>query len=96
MPRDPAGLHRVEAQYRNRQQSTRWPDVRAFVVRGTDFFPLELVPGVTNRWQGWLPVPLAESVVFYRFRWDFPYQGFGGVRSNSLRSPQYRLEILPP
>lgn len=95
LPRDPAGQYRVEVEFRNRQRSMRWDSVRAEAVVGERFYPLQLTPHMTNRWEGWVPVPADQDRVFYRFRWDFTRQGFGETPSNSVRSPQYRLEIVP-
>ncbi|MFN0066554.1 MAG: hypothetical protein ACKVYV_02860 [Limisphaerales bacterium] len=94
LPREPAGLYRVEVEFRNRQRSMRWDSVRAEAVVGETFHPLQLSPLMTNRWEGWVPVPAGEDRIFYRFRWDFTRQGFGGTPSNSVRSGEYRLEIV--
>lgn len=96
LPHEPSGQYRVEVEFNNRQRSMRWDSVQALAVVGEKFYPLQLAPNMQNRWEGYVPVPPDESRVFYRFRWDFTHQGFGTAPSNSIRSPQYRLEITGP
>lgn len=93
LPRDPSGQYRVEVEFRNRQRSMRWDSVQALAVVGEQFHPLQPAPNLQHRWEGYVPVPPEENRIFYRFRWDFTHQGFGITPSNSIRSPQYRLEI---
>jgi hypothetical protein len=47
-----------------------------------------------NRWEGLVPVPPGTNIVYYRYRFDFQYNDFGGPKQDNMMSDTYRLLIL--
>ena len=59
--------------------------------------PLQPVPMVQNRWQGYLSVPPGTNSVHYRFKFDYLYNNIGTApKPDSAYSPEYRLKIISP
>jgi hypothetical protein len=49
---------------------------------------MELVQGMTNRWETMIAIPPADKVVEYRLRMDFEYYDFGKRgRDNRYSAP---------
>lgn len=97
LPREASGLYHFEAEWTSTQRSRelRQDSIQAYVVLGAKFYPMERVPLMTNRWETEVPLPEDKGPVYhYRFKWDYQTAGFGGGVPNSLRSGQYRLEVV--
>lgn len=96
LPREQTGLYHFEAEWTTNQRSVglRSADTRAFVVMDQVAHPMERVPGMTNRWEAQVPLPKTRNPVFYFYKWEYGMAGFGRVNPNSIRSPQYRLEVV--
>lgn len=47
-----------------------------------------------NRWEGLVPVPPRTNLVYYHYKFDFQYNDFGGPRTDSAASTDYKLQIL--
>jgi hypothetical protein len=95
VPRAEGGLYHFEAEWTSneRARQLRQDDIDAYLVIDQKFFPLERVPGMTNRWEGRVPLAAEESPFFYYYKWDYTTAGFGRIEPNSIRSRDYRLEI---
>jgi hypothetical protein len=86
--RNPNNFYPVEVALNTRQQSLRWDSIKAFVVVGAEPYEMRQTPLMQNRWEGLVPVPARTNVVFYHYKVEFQYNGFGAA------SPEYKLEIL--
>jgi hypothetical protein len=83
----------VEASFNSRQQTVRWQSIRPQIVVGTDLYPMRPTPLMTNRWEGYLPVPRGTSQVRYHYKFDFEYNKMGKPGSDTALSPEYILRI---
>ena len=92
--RNPNNLYPVEVALTTRQQSLRWETIRPRIVVGNDSYPMRPTPLMTNRWEGLVPVPATDSLVHYRYRFDFDYNTFGTPKGDSAVSPEYTLKVL--
>lgn len=59
-------------------------------------YPMERIPDMTNRWEADVPLPAGKNPVYYHFKWEYTTAGFGRNHPNSIRSPEYRLELVDP
>jgi uncharacterized protein YcfL len=82
------GLYPFELQWNSRQQSIVRESLKPTVLIEGQTYPMELVQGMTNRWETMIAIPATEKLVNYRFRMDYEYYDFGkrGV-DNRLSSP---------
>ena len=78
----------------SRQQTLRWDSIKPQIQVGTEYYPMRPIQLMTNRWEGFLPVPASTSVVHYRYKFDFNYNAMGGPGSDSALSPEYTLRIV--
>ena len=92
--RNTNNLYRVEVALACRQQSLRWDSIKPQIAVGADFYPMQLTPLMTNRWEGLVPVPPGTNVVRYRYKFDFDYNALGKPQADSARSQEYTLWIL--
>lgn len=96
LPRESSGLYHFETEWTSNQRSLqlRSADIQALVGVNGKFYPMERVPQMTNRWEA--EVPLTNSPVYYQYKWNYVTAGFGRDRAhpNSLRSQEYRLEVV--
>jgi hypothetical protein len=94
-PRNADNLYPVEVAFNSQQQSIRWDSVHAFVIVRGQSFPLQPVPIVKNRWEGFITVPPTANTVTYRFKFDYLYNSFGGdPQPDSAWSSSYSMKIL--
>ncbi len=93
--RNANGLYPVEVALASRQQTLRWPTIKANAVMDSESYTMRLTPLMTNRWETLIPVPPGTNVVYFRFKFDYMYDAFASPgRLDSLLSPVYRLQIL--
>ncbi len=83
----------VEASFNSRQQTVRWHTIRPQIAVGADFYPMRPTPLMTNRWEGYLPVPQGTSQVRYHYKFDFEYNKLGKPGNDTALSPEYILRI---
>lgn len=93
-PRNANNLYPVEVAFNSRQQTLRWDSVRPSVVIGTDFYPMKQTPLMKNRYETLIPVPPGNKEVYYRFKIDYDYTGFGKPGTNSTLSQVYKMQII--
>lgn len=98
LPREASGLYHFETEWSTTQRTRNLASetIQAYVVIDQKFHPMERVGRMTNRWEAEVPIPAGRNPVFYRFKWDYGTAGFGKKIPNSLRSQEYRLEIIEP
>ncbi len=96
-PRNPDNVYPVEVAFNTTQQSLRPESIKPYVVVNGVPSPLQQVPMVQNRWQGYISVPPNTNSVHYRFKFDYLYNAIGSEpKPNSSYSPEYRLKIASP
>jgi len=86
--------YKVEVAMASRQQSLRWDSIKPQIQVGTDYYPMRPILLMTNRWEGFLPVPSRTSIVHYRYKFDFNYNAMGSAGADSALSPEYSLRIV--
>jgi hypothetical protein len=93
--RNANNLYPVEVSFKSQQQSLRWDSIHPYVVANGQIYDLRPTPIITNRWEGFVPVPTGAGGVAYRYKFDYLYNDLGKSPQpgNSL-SPQYKLIIL--
>lgn len=84
----------VEVAFNTRQETVRWQSIRPQIVVGADMFPMRPTPLMTNRWEGWLPVPQGTTQVRYHYKLDFEYNKMGKPGNDTSLSKEYTLRIL--
>jgi len=93
--RNANGLYPVEVALSSRQQTLRWPTIKANAVMENEFYAMRTTSLMTNRWETLIPVPPGKNVVYFRFKFDYMYDAFASPgKMDSLLSPIYRLQIL--
>ena len=94
-PRNANNLYPVEVAFASQQQSLRWDSIHPYVVANGQLYDMRLTPLMTNRWEGYVPVPSGASEVTYRYKFQYLYNDFGKAPStgNAL-SREYKLTIL--
>lgn len=91
--RTSTGLYPVEAVWKSSQTSVVKESIRPFVVVGLEAYPMRPTPLINNRWETLVPVPADKSHLYYQFKFDYEFKGMPARRSDSLLSPEYRLDI---
>lgn len=94
-PRNANNQYPVEVAFNSQQQSLRWHSIHPYVLVNGQLYDMRPTPLVTNRWEGFVPVPSGDNQVTYRYKFQYLYDqvGKGPVPGNAL-SPQYKLTIL--
>jgi hypothetical protein len=92
--RNSNNLYPVEVAITSRQQTLLWNSIKPQIQVGTEFFPMRATVLMTNRWEGLVPVPADQSLVHYRYKFDFQYNAMGGPKPDSARSEEYSLRIV--
>ena len=89
-------LYMVEFALASRQQTLRWESIRPQIVVGNEYYQMQPVRLMTNRWEGLVPVPPSANALRYRYKAEFQYNALGPPRTDSLISPEYTLRIVEP
>jgi len=92
--RNDNNFYPVDAAFNSKQQSLLWDTIQPYVVVGTNFYPMQPTPVLTNRWEGLVPVAPDQNIVHYYYKFDFRYYDFGIPKTDSARSAQFTLHIL--
>ncbi len=92
--RNTSGLYHFEFQWDTRQQSVVPDSLKPYVRIGTEFYPMQKVPVVANRWETEVPIPADEKLIHYQFKVDYQFLSVPVRRNSSRLSPGYRLEII--
>ena len=95
-PRTADSRYRLEASWRTSQQSIRPESIKPTVVIGFNSYEMHPIPLVEDRWEAFVPVPADTDVIYFRYKFDFMKNSFGGKpRPDSLMSSEYKLRITP-
>lgn len=92
--RNDNNLYPVEVAMSSRQQSLRWDSIQPKIVVGSQSYPMQPTPLMTNRWEGMIPVPADQNVVRYHYKLDYKENAFGAPRPDSATSREYELHII--
>ena len=78
----------------SQQQSLRWDSIHPYVVANGQLYDMRLTPLMTNRWEGYVPVPPGAGEVTYRYKFQYLYNDLGKAPTpgNAL-SREYKLTI---
>ena len=93
MARNSTGLYTVEAAWSSRQQAIRADSMHPSVKIGDRFFPMQATPVVPDRWEVLIPVATNESLVHYRFKFDYQVNSIPAPVPDSRLSGKYTLKI---
>ena len=94
-PRNANNLYPVEVAFNSQQQSLRWDSIHPYVLANGQLYDMRPTPLMTNRWEGFVPVPAGAGGVTYRYKFDYIYNGLGkGATPGNVLSPQYKLTIM--
>ncbi len=98
LPREASGLYHFEAEWTSTQRTRelRADTIRGWVVLDHQFYPMEPVSRLKDRWESEVPIPASVNAVYYYFKWDYQTAGFGHNNPNSTRSKLYRVEVADP
>lgn len=91
--RNANNLYPVEVALDSSRQTIRWETIRPKIVLGAQSYDMHPTPLMTNRWEGFVPVPPGVEVVRYRYRFDFSLNAFGKPKPDSVVSPEYTLRV---
>jgi hypothetical protein len=92
--RNTNNLYPVEVAMTSRQQTLRWDSIKPQIVVGDQFYPMRPTVLMTNRWEGFVPVPPGTGIVHYRYKFDYRYNAMGAPGADSAMSPEYTLRVL--
>ena len=93
--RDANNLYPVEVAFKSQQQSLRWESIHPYLLVNGQLYDMRQTPLMTDRWEGFVPVPLGANEVSYRYKFDYLYNNFGTPpKPGSAYSPVYKLKIL--
>lgn len=87
-------LYHFEFQWDTRQQSVVPESLKPAVLIGTEFYQMEPVAIVSNRWEAMVPIPADQKLVHYRYKVDYQFYSIPIRRDSSRLSAPYRLEII--
>lgn len=93
-PRNSAGLYPFEVAFDTNQQSVKEETLTPYVLIGLQSYPMKPAPVLKNRWETLIPIPPDQTVVHYRYKFDYEYLSIPQRRSSSKLSVPYRLEIV--
>jgi hypothetical protein len=90
-------LYPVEVAFTSQQQSLLWNSIHPYVLVNGQLYDMHPTPLVTNRWEGFVPVPTGDIGTTYRYKFDYLYNNMGTPpKPSSAYSPLYKLQIEPP
>lgn len=93
-PRNANNLYPVEVAFSSQQQTLQWKTIHPYVLANGHLYAMRPTPLVTNRWEGFVPVPAGANSVTYRYKFDYLYNDLGkSPQPGSSMSPPFKLTI---
>jgi hypothetical protein len=92
--RTTTGLYPFSVAWDCSQQSLVKDSIQAYVLVGTNLYPMQRTPLVRERWETVVPVPADKDILNYQYKFDYQYLTIPNRKSNSLLSNPYQLRIL--
>ena len=96
LPRSATGLYPFEVAMTSQEQALKWDTIEPMVRIGQEFYPMQPMPLITNRWEVMIPIPPETEIVHYSYQFLFHKREFGGVSKDSAWSGRYYLQIVDP
>jgi hypothetical protein len=94
-PRNANNLYPVEVAFTSKEQALRWDSIQPHVLADGQLYDMHQTPLVTNRWEGFVPVPPGANEVTYRYKFDYLYNDFNkSPQQGSAVSSPYTLTIF--
>ena len=90
---NPDNQYRLEVAFNSRQETIRWQSIKPKIVVGSESYDMRPTPLMTNRWEGYIPVPPGTTAIRYHYKFDFDYNRMGKPGSDTAVSPEYSLRI---
>ncbi len=94
--REANNLYTLELAVASQQQTLRWESIQPKILVGTESYPMQPTPLMTNRWEGVVPIPAGTSSIKYRYKLDYQYNAFGKPKNGSALSKTYSLQVVEP
>ncbi len=91
--RNPDNQYLVEVAFNSRQETIRWQSIKPKIVIGGEAYEMRPTPLMTNRWEGYIPVPPGTSAIRYHYKLDFEYNRMGKPGADTALSREYSLHI---
>jgi len=88
------GLYPISAAWDSSQQSVVSDSIQAYVLVGTNLYPMQRTPLVRERWETVVPVPPDKDILNYQIKFDYQYLAIPNRKANSMLSNPYQLRIL--
>jgi len=88
------GLYPFSVAWDSSQQSVVPDSVQAYVLVGTNLYPMQRTPLVRERWETVVPVPADRDILNYQYKFDYQYLTIPKRQANSVMSKPYQLKIL--
>ncbi len=92
--RNANNLYPVEVAFTSPETALRWDSIHPYVLVNGQLYDMHPTQLMTNRWEGYVPVPPTDASVTYRYKFDYLYNNFGSQpKPNSAYSPAYNLQV---
>ena len=88
------GLYPFEVQWESPRRGVKTADLKAYVVIGTNLFPMTRVANTPNRWEAVVPLPPDRTYIPYHYKFDYSYPEIRNSTVSSDFSDEYHL-IVP-
>jgi hypothetical protein len=94
LPRKDNDQYRVEVEYYTRQESLVKDSMKAYVMVGDNKYAMQRTPMLPDRWETLVPIAKDQTVLTYRFRFEYEYKAIPTRRSESKETKFYQLFLL--
>jgi hypothetical protein len=94
--REANNLYSLEVAVDSEQQTLRCESIHPQILVGTESYPMQPTPLMTNRWEGVVPIPPGTTTIQYRFKLDYQYNAFGKPKNGTALSKTYKMQIVEP
>lgn len=95
-PRTQDNTYHFEALLDVPQQAIRKDTIQAFMLVGTETYPMQPTSLMTNRWETFLEIPADKPVFYYQYKFVYQYDAIPQPRVGSILSPTYQLRLTTP
>lgn len=86
-------VYHFEVQWDTSQRGANTADVKAYVVIGENFYPMERVGGTKERWEVDVPITGEKTIVPYRYKFDYTFPTILNRLPESSYSAPYFLDL---
>ena len=86
-------VYHFEVQWDTSQRGANTADVKAYVVIGENFYPMQRVGGTQERWEVDVPITGEKTIVPYRYKFDYTFPTVMQRLPESSYSAPYFLDL---